>query len=196
MSDSLYYRASWAFAPARLVLGTIAAGIVAALLAAAYGYATLHVPYVGKVSLLLALGFGLAAGFTANAALRIGRVRSRTLSIAFALVVTAATFYLSWAVWTGFFLRRAGAHDLALAGLLLDPARLWRLVVQINAQGAWSVRQVTPTGRLLWGLWMAEAAAFCGTTFLAALGDGWTEAFCDRCGVWCKTHIDIARLSG
>jgi hypothetical protein len=195
VSSSLYYRSSWSFAPMRLVLAAVMAALAVAALAAGEGYATLYVPYVGKVSLLLAFGFGMAAGFTLNAALRIGKVRSRTLSVAFALAGTVLAFYLSWAVWTYLFLRRGSAHDASLVALVLDPAQLWHAIVRINAHGAWSVRQVTPTGRLLWALWLAEAVVFCGTTFFAALGDGWSEAFCDRCRVWCKTQIDVARLA-
>jgi hypothetical protein len=192
-SSSSYYRHSGRFSTGALALAAVVATAGVAVLSGIYPYLTLYIPIAGYVSFLITGGYAVGAGLVTGAALRTAKVRNPRVAGAVALAVAAVGLYVSWAVWMFAFLSRQELEGVSLAPLLLQPDVLWGLIQGVNAEGAWSIKSITPTGFALWALWAVEALIMVGGTVLLAAGMT-DEPFCETCGVWAEEHKAVATL--
>lgn len=192
MQATTHYRSSGAFSPLAFPTVLLVGLPAAMLLATIYAYAILYIPIAGYVTFILSVGFGLLCGVAFGYAMRLGKVRNRTLGIALPLLLGLLAFYAHWAIWVYAFLQRADV-DASLVGLFFQPSVLWEIVASINKTGAWELFHSTPTGIVLWLLWTAEALLIVVPCVFGAFAMI-SAPFCERCGKWCDEEEGVQTL--
>jgi hypothetical protein len=65
----------------------------------------------------------------------------------------------------------------------------WRMIMIMNEHGAWSIQGSTPTGVVLWVLWIGEAAIVLGVAMKISTRVLRDEVFCERCDRWCEKKV-------
>lgn len=180
----MYYRHSNELnAPRTIVTLTISVAVALAA-GAAYGWAVQYAPAEPELFTLVILAFGAIVGAVTAGLLRWACVRNRLIYRGVAIGIPLLAWYASWAMWVGFILRRSGyivSYPMALAHPLLvfDVAR------NVNEGGTWSIVGHTPTGLILWLLWIVEAAFILGIAISIALKMNSDEPYCESCQAWC-----------
>jgi hypothetical protein len=165
---------------------------LAVLAAYLYAYLIVYIPIAGYITFILSAGFGFLLGFAAYFVLRGGKVRSATKAFIYGSLLTVFGFYVHWAVWCAAILAR-GDVDVSALGLVLNPAALMEVITTVNGVGAWSMHGVTPSGAMLWVLWVIEAGLIFVPALIMAVSTA-SQPFCERCEVWCQDHDNLAQL--
>lgn len=177
------------------ILALLAGGVVAALvLALVYIYAVWYIPFI-YINFILCLGFGLLLGAALAALARLGKLRSPGAVGGLALLVGLVAVYLEWGVFLTliFNSKTTGAGQDAdtstsfsaslFADIITHPAAMWAAVRQVNETGTWSLKSATPSGLLLGGIWVIEAALILGGAYLVARAQA-TEPFSEISHEW------------
>jgi len=187
--QSLYYKASGRFSPLALILVPLSGLLAALLLGSTYAYIAVYNPLI-YITILATIGYGVGQGFALAIGARIGKLRSPMVMIILALLVSAASLYITWVVWMHAFLARA---DLEIWPF--EPVQLWELMTLVAEKGAWSIKSLTPTGALLYTFWGIEALVIVGGTLMMALGQP-GEPFCERCELWMEENEGATVVPG
>lgn len=192
-SRPLYYQHSGQF-PLSSLIFTLGAGLMgAAVLAAAYSYLILYIPIGGYISFLLTFGLAIALGWLLARAMRWANVRNKIIVTAMAVVIGLFAVYASWVVWLYAMLQRAGVV-VSVLDIIAYPAASWELILALNDEGAWSLSNFTPTGIVLWLIWLAEAVIIVGGTILFARR-ALADPFCEECSRWTTRTDAVARTA-
>ena len=160
-----------AFGPVGIALMALGAPIVGLSLGAAYAAFQFYNPfiYVNVVALEITATFaGIATGWLGV----LGGTRRNLWLFLFGLLAGLAALYSSWI----FFLKLL--HD---AGWVIAPGAIRALADGLAEQGVWSIKDITPTGWQLKGVWAVEAFLLLLTTGLAATGRVMEGPFCEGC---------------
>jgi hypothetical protein len=185
VSDVLY-RSSGKIPIVGLLVGAIAAPVVAIPSAPIYAYATVYCP-VAQLSVLLTLVFGGVLGAVpALAMVRLGKVRNMYVVALFALGTAALGYLLSWPVWLYATMNRNSPIPFEI---FLDPLRCTQMLASVYELGSWTIgRSGEPvSGLFLGAFWLVEAGLIFGTAGVAGAGIGAAESpFCERCEAWCQ----------
>jgi hypothetical protein len=175
MNREMYYRHSGGFGMGGVMLVLLVGVGSAALLGVVYGYAIYYNPIV-YINFLLPIFLGGGLGQLVSWAAGIGKVRSRMVVVQGGLIAGIVAEYLGWVVWV---LAYSG-HE----ALVIHPTGLL-LVIQATAEeGAWSIRSFTPSGIVLYLIWIAEAVIIVGAATLFPLSKIGDKPFCERCNQW------------
>ena len=192
MSQPSLYRASGESSirvfPWFFVVGMPLAAVAAIL----YAYLIVYIPIAGYITFLLSAGFGFLLGLAAYFVLRGGKVRSALKAGIYGGLLAVFGFYVHWAVWCAAVLARGDVEVSALA-LVFNPAALMEVITGINGVGAWSMHGLTPSGALLWVLWVIEAGLIFVPALIMAVSVP-SQPFCERCDVWCQDQGNLAQL--
>ena len=180
--DRSYYSPSGRVSPKVLLLAPLAFPL-AALAATLYSYITLYLPIIGYVTVLLTAGLGFLIGSLSTLVLHRSKARSRLFATVLSLGLGLFTTWAMWVTWGYALVHRAGS-DVALWALLWPP-NLWDLVSAVNEHGSWSLKGLTPTGGVLWGLWTIEAGILIVLPLLMGLTVA-DQPFCEHCDRWCE----------
>jgi hypothetical protein len=157
-----------------------------ALLGVVYAYAIFYIPFI-YVNVLLAIGYGVAAGFVAWYAAKLGKIRNKTFFVIFgALAGGLFAEYMNWVAW----LFAASKQH----ALLLSPLDIWTAMGKLSERGVWSVKGFMPTGVTLYGFWAIEAAIIVGFAAVFALRTFLSTPFCERCDKWVEETLRIKGL--
>lgn len=193
--EGLYYQHSGKFSLGGVAFALVVGSVIACFLAFVYAYLILYIPLV-YINFLITAGFGAVVGIAAAALLKNRKVRNGGVAMVTALLITAIAYYYAWVSWLWALGRRYGdAGEVTTSvffGLLLQPAEVWKAILTVNENGAWSFRSGDPvTGGVLWGVWALEALIIFGASLLIA--KGWMEAepFCENCEVWCESKENV-----
>ncbi|MGI4884569.1 MAG: hypothetical protein ACRYFR_06380 [Janthinobacterium lividum] len=203
---SLYYQPSNKMPLGGAVLFLLGGAAAAAVLALVYVYAIWYIPFI-YVNFVLCLGFGLLLGAGLAGLARAGKLRSPRGVGGLAAAVGLVAVYLEWGAYlTLFFGTEApapgapstAAHLFSTSGLhvastsfspglfatiLSHPAGMWNAMRQINETGTWSLRGATPSGLLLWAIWLVEALVIVGGAYLLAATQA-HEPFSEATNAW------------
>jgi hypothetical protein len=193
MSTELYYQHSGKYDAGGLLTALLGGIAAAVILSFAYAYLLLYIPLAGYVTLLLTGGYGFLLGLVMAFLMKRGKVRNPGAAVGVTLLVSLVGLYSSWAVWVYAFLRRAEV-DVDLVSVFLQPGALWNAISLINADGAWTIRNWSPTGGTLWFFWGLEAVIILGAACLVLYGAITKDPFCEGCGTWCEETEGVARL--
>lgn len=178
---------AWIFA----LTGGVAAS---ALLGTVYAYAIAYIPFVGKITFVLAALFGAGAGALTSWLFRKGKGRSTVFGGLVGSLSVMSGYYVAWAVWAFAVLSR-GSVEVGLTDLLFNPVALAEVLGRINEVGAWTLRGSSVNGTMLTVLWILEAVIVLGAGALAAFGIASDGAFCEGCGNWCERTEGVAWLN-
>lgn len=168
------------------IIGALVVGSAAAIaLSFVYGYLVQYNPFI-YINIIASVGFGALMGVAAGKFLKTGKVRNNAVAITTGALVGVVGLYVSWAVWLFALLSRAN-QPANLSAILLQPAVVWKLIVEINKTGAWEMFHQTVSGVVLAIVWFLEAAiilTMSGSMAYEAINE---HPFCERCGQWCET---------
>ena len=182
----MYYKHSGRFTLGGLLLGLLAGGASAPLLAYAYAHGLILIPDT-HLAALATIAFGALVGLAVGGGLVWGKVRNQPVTWAAAGVLSTVALYLSWAMWVPTVLESEhleGVHWLALAQ---HPRALWHMISVINQYGTWSTDNGPATkGMELWVIWAAEAVGVIGSAVLVAYELMNYRPFCETCENWCS----------
>ena len=152
----------------------LAAVVGGSVLGFAYGYLVEVNPLV-YLSLLATVAFGFSLGAVASRAGKIGKMRSPLINGLAGLVIGGVGLYVSWIAWL---------HSLADVWLF-EPGDLWHAIQHVARRGAWSIKNSTPKGVVLYVIWSVEAALILMiAVFMAHRAGG--RPFCEKCDRWAE----------
>jgi|CXWL01.1.fsa_nt_gi hypothetical protein len=174
------------------------AGLFAALvLGGAYSLVIVYLPFVGKVTILLAFGMAIGVGLLISHVAWGTHCRSTVFAYLVGLATGLVTVYAAWVAFAWAILWRSAqeGYSVSYTGFLMHPSAVWRFAQVINKDGWYSIRGSTPTGSTLWAMWIVEAVIIlCGITALSAsqIKNG---VFCERCRKWCREVHEMMRIA-
>ena len=194
ISRPSYYQLSGHFEWTGILVTSVVASTLAALLAGIYAYGILYMPILYG-NLLLAGGFGFGMGLGTGLLLRMQKVRNVVVANVMVGAVALFGLYVAWAVWTFAVLHRFEVPQAALLPILLNPLKLAHLISVINENGVWTIKRYTPTGFMLAVFWLAEGVLVFVAAGLAGVSSAASGVFCEDCNEWCDETEGVARLS-
>lgn len=192
MNSKTTYKHSGNFTFSDLALFATINFVITLVIATLYAYINLYSPIIGYLSIIFVAIAGCSLGWYLAKFLIKFKIRNvkvaRISCLAFGLLLVLS----SWVIWLYAFLRREHiAVDFNT--FVSDWHSLINLVYEINSEGAWSVKDYTPTGIVLWGFWAVEALILFIPSFLF-VESALDTPFCERCSKWCKERIDVLRF--
>lgn len=72
---------------------------------------------------------------------------------------------------------------------------IYYLIRYLAITGVWSIRDFTPTGVVLYGIWFVEAAIIIGGSVLIATSIIKTKPFCEKCNEWVEKNELLVPLN-
>jgi hypothetical protein len=187
-----YYRHSGRFAAGGVAVALGVGGVIGVVLGVVYAYVDLYIPIGGWVTFLITGGTGFLMGWIVSKLLKSGKIRNMAVAMLIAAVVSGVLYVASWEAWLYALLQRAN-QPVSPLDLLTHPGAALELIGEINASGAWTFDNMTPTGIWLGLLWLAEAAALIGIPLKFAWRAVQAAPFCEKCDKWCGTQ-DLVNL--
>jgi len=192
--QAVYYEPSGEVTAAGLAAGVgggLAAGVV---LAFAYAYLIRYVPIV-QINALCVVGYAAGLGAVVGLMTKLGKMRNNAVGLIIAVVVSAASYYFSWAVWLSILLS-GGAESVSSISVALHPSAAWEVLQSINETGTWSLgRSRAPfSGTALWFVWAVEALTVLVVSPLVAWKLQTAAPFCEPCQTWCEEQRAVASL--
>lgn len=172
MDDARYYRPSGT-APIGGILTALAISVpVALVIGAVYGAIAWYNPFI-YINFLGILVAGGACGYVIRKGLLFGRIRSRSMSTSISLLVGCVGLYASWL-----------AYVMAMVGglVIIGPLTMWSFIVDAGAEGLWEIFGWTPSGWVLYLIWLIEAVGVVGFCVLVAVGE--ETPYCEDCEEW------------
>lgn len=180
-----YYRHSGKFEIMGLAYMLVFSAIGAVVLGAAYGYGIFYIPIV-MLNMLLVIAYGFCIGLCVQYGAKLGKVRNNGLLLLGGLAAGLMAEYTNW-VWYIFALSKQDT-------LAYMPADIWQIILNVNAQGVWSVFDSTPTGIELWLYWGAEALVIVGIAAAVPWLNLRGAPFCEHCSRWVESKDKISPL--
>ncbi|HXI85460.1 MAG TPA: hypothetical protein VNL17_15365 [Verrucomicrobiae bacterium] len=181
-----YYQPGGNLPVSRTIAAILGSLLTAVLLGAGYGWAILYVPYAGHMAVfLVAVGFSGLLGVFTGYWLRWVLLRNRTLVVTGGAVVTMIAWYTGWVTWSWVLLRHAD-YSVKPWNVFFQPRVVWGVVRTINQDGLWTIDNSTPTGIVLWGIWLAEAIVIIGFALYIIVSMATDDPCCERCQCWCE----------
>ena len=154
-----------------LALGTLVALISSFL----YAVISRYNPII-YIQIFVVLGFGAAMGMAVTQVGHAMKVRNRFFAILISLVSGSLGMYFAW-VWYIWML-----WDWDTKLLIFKPAITWEIMQVLADRGIWKLQDSTPTGMVLYGFWLVEAAIVLGMCSLTGAETG--TPFCEDCDCW------------
>jgi hypothetical protein len=170
----LYYQHSGQFSAAGLVIAFVRGLIVGLFCAWLYAWLDHWNPFV-YINLFASLAFGALVGLAAESALASHKCRNVPLTGLVAFLAILVPYYVSWAVWLRALL------DVSTITLLLHPATMWQVILEVNEKGASTLRGSVVNGVPLWIVWILEAVFIMGAAVLTAVQAIQQTTYCESC---------------
>jgi len=196
-----YYRESGRFSLVKFPLATVVALLASVVCGGIYAVCDFYSPLV-YLDFALTIGFGVGTGALVGYFIREAEVRNRALRIVISLLACIVAYYAAWIIWI-VALSDHNGDRLEMPDILrlADPTVAWRIILQINHVGAWSLgdpartsKYSPETGTFLWIVWIAEAVTiFAGFIYMAEkIGGG--LPYCETCGRWARSGKELFNL--
>ncbi len=176
-----YYEPSGAVGPLGVIACLAVGPPIAWVLGLIYAYLIFYIPFV-YLNFLITVGLGFAMGLVAIGCIRTGHVRSPFAGFGMGLFLGGLALWFQWSRWMAIFTE----HTIDT----YSPLLLGASMAVTASEGAWSILSVTPTGLVLWVIWLVEAGIILGIPAVVALG-ATSDPYCERCKVWLKTSSTI-----
>lgn len=179
----LYYKESGALGTMGPILMGVLGLIGSIALGAAYGYVIYYMPLV-YLGFLATIACGVAMGFIIGKAALWGKVRNQKAVISFAALAGLLTVFFQWVFW----LNALGAE------LVFSPLFVLDAMSGLAEEGIWEIFSFTPTGAILYLIWVIEAGIIIVGSVLFAMGVSVGKPYCENCDKWVETEILSSQL--
>lgn len=197
MDDSRerYYRPSGAvpFVGTLLMLGC--GLLTAAVMSFLYAAIDLYNPIL-FITILMTVVCGGVIGGGLSFGVTLGNVRNPLYVKLIAVIIGLAAVYLTWMFYIWLVLRSqpifAVAAGLQQPELVYEPAEMLSVMQAIAGVGLWGVKNLTPTGVVLYAIWLGEALILLGFTY--SVGTRQEAPYCEQCGRWTQQMSDACRF--
>ena len=172
--EPVYYKLSGKIPLPVFLLGVLSILLLVPLIGLIYGAAIHYCPliYINFVSTLIC-GFGIGA--LVGLLLKKGKLRNLKFGSVLLLV---AGFVGVYACWVSKIFLLTGYEVVVLL-----PNQILAMLGWMAEEGVWSIGSMTPTGLLLYVVWVIEAGAIIVIAFLTGRGI-LDEIFCEYCDRW------------
>ena len=175
-----FYRHSGKAPILGLILMGIAGLTATLVLGVFYGYLLYFIPFI-YLNFLIVGGYIYAISYVLARVAKLGKVRNLLLIGLAGLAFGMLAEYIGWISW----LAAITGSPVNLIGFFF-PLDVIAFIMEIAQQGAWSISGFTPTGTILYLIWLAEAVAVVGgityLTYSARRG----IPFCEESDMWAE----------
>jgi hypothetical protein len=174
-NNELFYKHSGRFEPTGVAwsfAAMIGAGVGMGYL---YGVLTWVVPFI-YVVVLGTIGLGLLVGFLSTVLTIKANTRNNTLIVLGPALASLAAFYSAWAGYL------FAASDWQY--FFWEPVEIVSTIQRIAENGLWSMFGNTPTGLVLYSIWLVEAAIIVGLGLILGIGHINNPPFSENAGAW------------
>ena len=154
--------------------------VVTLVLGVIYGYLLYFIPFI-YLNFLIVYGYIYAISYVLSWAARLGKVRNIILISLAALGFGLLAEYVGWVSWLAAIL----GSPVNLIGFFF-PLEVIAFIQEVARQGAWTIFGFTPTGALLYLIWLVEAIAVIGGITYATYSSLKNIPFCEESNAWAK----------
>ncbi|GEM_PF-749813 len=152
MREELYYKPSGGAPFFGLMITMIVGTLGGAVLSIIYALVNYYNPFIYFTVIATGI-FGAGCGGCAVMGLSLGKVRGRLTNAFAGFIIGFASLYLAW-VWYLFLAARTAFGQ----GLFFfDTTAMFSFMQLIAANGMWEIGGATPTGGILYTIWVIEA---------------------------------------
>ena len=153
---------------------------VAVLLAGVYGALEAINPFI-YISFLGTLGVGFGVGITVNFLSYMTAVRNSVFTLLNGLALGVLAIYVSWvfSIWA--------YSEFEL--MMWSPVELMAAIEFGSENGLWSIFGYTPTGWVIYLVWLIEAGII--VLLAASSTSGNLDPYCEDCGCWAEGHQGV-----
>jgi len=183
MIDKNYYSLSGSFSLLGLCIATFVSIAVALLISPIYAAALYFIPFV-FLNCFITFGYGVVVGLATIYGCKLGKVRSLPIACAVALLAAVLADYFGWVFWIFF----------AVNNIIILPSDIFLFLSSLAEAGSWSIGDSTPTGTLLYLIWIAEAIAIILLAIVVTHELFADEIFCERCQKWLPAPVRVGPL--
>ena len=185
-STAKFYRHSGRAPLMGLILVGLAGLVAVPILGLIYGVLIRFIPFV-YINGLIVLGYVFAISFILSKAAKIGKVRNPILMGLAALFFGVLADYVGWVSWLA-----AVFRDPLFLVEFFFPFDILYYISLVAQEGAWTISGTTPTGGILYTLWLLEAIAVIGgTTYIVVTGELAETPFCEESDAWAEKRSQI-----
>ena len=180
-----FYQPSGAIPILGLVLVPLLGIPVTLLLAGIYGTLEASNPFI-YISFLGTLGVGFGIAFTINFVSYMTNVRNRVFTLLNGVAQGGVAVYFSWvfSLWA--------YSEFQDEYLIWNPVVLVQMIGVLADVGLWSIFGFTPTGWVIYLVWLAEAGII--LLLAAAATSGNPNPYCEDCDCWAEQQEDVLVL--
>ena len=163
----------------------ILAGISgAAVLAAIYSASVVYIPIGGSINFVFTFLFALGLGYMNSWLGYLGKCRNPFILSIMGLGTGLIGLYWSWCFFIVFLFEKNAIPGVTATAIATSPSMLFDIIRNINATGWFSIKGATPSGVLLWVLWLIEALVVLFFAFDASSKKIVDRVFCENCNEW------------
>jgi hypothetical protein len=186
------YRSSGKYSPLSFVLMLLVCATPVPGYAWLYAYAVWYSPFI-YINVFITVAFGLLIGLSFNfIVIKLGKVRNSNMGFFMGLAGGLLGWYIHWAIWLDLAINAEDGKGILishvdytqLGAIMKDPLGMWKLAMQINDTGLWTVFTLPVSGFFLGLIWIGEALCiFLAPTFAAVRAE---SPFSEKEGKWAK----------
>ena len=163
-----------------LVLIGIAGFVITPVLGVIYGYLLYYIPFI-YLNFLIVLGYVYAISFVLVKAATYGKVRNTIMLALAGFGFGLLAEYIGWVSWLAAIL----GSPINLIGFFF-PLEVIAFIMEIARQGAWTIFDFTPTGPLLYLVWLGEAITVIGGITYITYSSLKNTPFCEESDAWAE----------
>jgi hypothetical protein len=181
------YTLSGKFTFPGIVMMAVVGLIVAPVVGVIYSAATNFIPIVGIINIAFLMGASAVFNFTMPKVARAGKIRNKYMAAFITAVCAFVSLYIAWGAYFCFV-------DGSFMVEFFLPWSMLNILKSISETGLWAVKGYQPTGAVLIGLWVVEAAIYIVMPARAVLKSMEELPFCEECDSWTKPEPEAAKL--
>jgi hypothetical protein len=171
------------------IMGLLLMGLVGLIgipiLAAIYAFLMNVIPFL-ILRIVLVLGYPIMCSVIISSAAKTGKMRNLTLIVCAGIFFGLFAEYTSWIIWIAIV-----SKEINLLWNFFFPMDTFHLISIIAELGAWSFRNITPTGWVLYLFWFLEAVIVVGGTAYLTYKVNADTPFCEESDAWAEKKSDI-----
>jgi len=177
-------------------VGVLMAIPISVVLALVYAYVDVYNPLIYFTFVVWMFYLG-AIMTTLKVVAKVSKCRNKKAIMIFGSLIGLLSIHISWACFNYVLLNKVfdNSIEIILIDLILSPSRSLKSASIIAESGWFTVFGYTPTGFVLWMIWIVEGLGILLAGVMGGLSVLHEEVFCEKCGSWADDIDYNVRLS-